>query len=178
MRFDGHALDAFDGDTLASALLASNYRIVARSFKFHRPRGIMGSGVEEANALLHVGTGGRAEPNARATTVEAHDGLRAGGQNAWPDVRCDVGALNGLGARFFKAGFYYKTFVGPFAGTRFWMLCETAIRRAAGMGRASGLRDPDSYESRSLHCDLLVIGGGAAGLAAALAAGRAGVDEL
>ena len=176
--FDGRALDAYEGDTLAAALLASNERIVARSFKFHRPRGVMGAGVEEANALVHLGEGGRAEPNARATSVEVHDGLRARGQNAWPDVRRDMGAVNGLGAPFLKAGFYYKTFIGPFAGTRFWMACEGIIRRAAGMGHATGLIDADRYESRTLHCDLLVIGGGPAGLAAALAAGRAGADVV
>ena len=176
--FDGRPLATFEGDTLASALLASNERIVARSFKFHRPRGVMGAGVEEASALVHLGEGGRAEPNARATTVEVHDGLRARGQNAWPDVRRDFGALNGLGAPFFKAGFYYKTFIGPFPGTRFWMACEGIIRRAAGMGYATGEVDPDGYEARTLHCDLLVIGGGPAGLAAALAAGRAGADVV
>ena len=178
VTFDGRALEAYQGDTLASALVASNEWIVARSFKFHRPRGVMGASVEEANALVHLGEGGRAEPNARATSVEVHDGLRARGQNAWPDVRQDLGAVNGFGAPFFKAGFYYKTFIGPFAGTRFWMACEGIIRRAAGMGHATGLLDPDAYEGRAAHCDLLVVGGGPAGLAAALAAARAGADVV
>jgi heterotetrameric sarcosine oxidase alpha subunit len=174
ITFDGHSLVAHPGDTLASALLANDEFVVARSFKYHRPRGIYTAGVEEPNALVHLRSGARTEPNTRATVVEVFDGLTATSQNAWPSVRFDVGAINQLFAKFLSAGFYYKTFIGPFAGTKFWMLCEKFIRRAAGMGRATPLHDPDSYEKVNIFCDVLVVGAGPAGLSAALAAGRAG----
>ena len=174
ITFDGHSLVAHPGDTLASALLANDVSVVARSFKYHRPRGIYTAGVEEPNALVHLRSGARTEPNTRATVVEAFYGLAASGQNAWPSLRFDVGAINQLFAQFLSAGFYYKTFIGPFAGTAFWMFCEKFIRRAAGMGRAVPLNDPDSYEKVNIFCDVLVVGAGPAGLSAALAAGRAG----
>jgi len=174
ITFDGHSLVAHPGDTLASALLANDVFVVARSFKYHRRRGIYSAGVEEPNALVHLRSGPRSEPNTRATVVEAFDGLRARSQNAWPSLCFDIGAINQFLARFLAAGFYYKTFIGPFAGTGFWMLCEKFIRRAAGMGQAAALADPDSYEKVNAFCDVLVVGAGPAGLSAALAAGRTG----
>jgi len=178
VRFNGRPIAAHPGDTLASAFLASEERIVGRSFKYHRPRGVFAAGVEEPGALVHLRTGARQEPNARATTIEAFDGLEATAQNAWPSVRWDIGAINSLLAPIFAAGFYYKTFMGPLNGTGFWMFCERFIRRAAGMGRATVERDPDIYEKVNAYCDLLVVGSGPSGLAAALAAGRAGVDVI
>jgi heterotetrameric sarcosine oxidase alpha subunit len=178
MTFDGRSLAAHPGDTLASALLAHDVPIVARSFKYHRPRGIYSAGAEEPNALVHLRGGARTEANTRATLVEAFDGLTASKQNAWPSLRFDIGAVNQLFARFLPAGFYYKTFIGPFTGTAFWMLCEKFIRRAAGMGRAVPLNDPDSYEKVNAFCDVLVVGAGPAGLSAALAAGCAGARVI
>jgi methylglutamate dehydrogenase subunit C len=178
MTFDGRSVAAHPGDTLASALLAHDVPIVARSFKYHRPRGIYSAGAEEPNALVHLRSGARTEANTRATVAEAFDGLTAGSQNAWPSLRFDIGAVNQLLAPFLSAGFYYKTFIGPFAGTAFWMFCEKFIRRAAGMGRAVPLDDPDSYEKVNGFCDVLVVGTGPAGLSAALAAGRAGARVI
>lgn len=178
MSFDGHAITAYSGDTLASALMANGHTIVARSFKYHRARGIYSAGIEEPNALVHLHSGGRAEPNSRATTVEAYSGLVATGQNAWPNVRFDLNAVNQLLAPFLFAGFYYKTFIGPFKGTWFWMLCEKFIRKAAGMGTGTTLNDPDTYDKINAFCDVLVIGGGPAGISAALSAGRSGVQVI
>ena len=178
MAFDGRPLKAFEGDTLASALLANNETVVARSFKYHRPRGIFTAGIEEPNALVQLGQGARTEPNTPATIVEAYEGLEAFGQNAWPNVRFDMNAINQLFAPFLSAGFYYKTFVGPFQGTGFWMLCEKMIRKAAGMGSAVKINDPDSYEKVNAFCDVLVIGAGPAGLSAALSAGRTGAKVM
>ncbi|MBT5050678.1 MAG: FAD-dependent oxidoreductase, partial [Rhodospirillaceae bacterium] len=174
MRFDGSKIDAHPGDTLASALLANGITLVGRSFKYHRPRGIYSAGVEEPNALVALRIGARTEPNTRATIIEAYDGLEATSQNCWPSLQTDVGAINDLASRFLPAGFYYKTFIGPGRGTRAWMFYEKFIRRAAGMGRAIKQPDPDRYEKVNGFCDVLVIGGGPAGLCAALAAGRAG----
>ena len=183
MRFDGREIAAHPGDTLASALLAAGETIVARSFKYHRPRGVYSAGVEEPNALVHMRDGARREPNTPATVVSAYDGLIASGQNAVPNVRFDLAAANQLGAPFLAAGFYYKTFIGPRlgrnrGGTRFWMWCEHLIRRAAGMGRATLDADPDTYEKVNAHCDVLIAGAGPSGLAAALAAGRAGASVI
>lgn len=178
VRFDGRDLAAHPGDTLASALLANGVRIVARSFKYHRPRGVFGAGVEEPNALVQLRTGARTEPNTLATTAEAYEGLDAISQNNWPSVDYDFGAINGWLSRFLPAGFYYKTFIGLGKGTRTWMFFEKFIRRAAGMGRATKESDPDTYEKINEFCDVLVIGAGPAGLAAALAAGRAGARVL
>lgn len=177
-RFDGRMLNAHPGDTLASALLASGEMIVARGFKYHRARGVYSAGTEEPNAFVHLREKGRHEPNARATTVEVFDGLQASSQNSWPDVRLDAGAITGYLSPFLSAGFYYKTFVGPFNGTRFWMFCETFIRKAAGMGRGVKIDDPDNYEKVNAFCDVLVIGGGASGLGAALTAAKAGADVI
>ena len=177
--WDRRRMTGFAGDTLASALIAEGARVVARSFKYHRPRGVMAAGPEEAGALVTLGTGARREANARASTVELVEGLAASGQNAWPSVRLDLGQINDVLGRFFAAGFYYKTFFGLTGrGTWEWMQFEKVIRRAAGMGRAAREPDPDAYEIVHDHCDLLVVGTGAAGLAAAEAGVAAGLDVM
>jgi heterotetrameric sarcosine oxidase alpha subunit len=175
-RFDGRSYEGYAGDTLASALLANGVRIVGRSFKYHRPRGIFAAGAEEPNALMRVGGGARAEPNLKATQVELHDGLLAESQNCWPSRGFDVGALAGVFSPLLPAGFYYKTFKWP---TPFWRrVYEPMIRRAAGMGRASLAPDPDRYDHCEAHCDVLVIGAGATGLMAALEAGKQGARVI
>jgi len=174
-RFDGRAYTGFAGDTLASALLANGVRLVARSFKYHRRRGIFGAGVEEPNALVTLGEGNRAEPNRRATCVELYDGLTAISQNRWPSLDRDVGSINNLLSRFMPAGFYYKTFMWP---ANAWLFYERIIRAAAGLGKAPRLGDPDYYERRHVHCDVLVVGAGPSGLSAALAAGRSGARVI
>ncbi|MER9533877.1 sarcosine oxidase subunit alpha family protein [Mesorhizobium sp. M0309] len=174
--FDGKRYQGHPGDTLASALLANGVRLVGRSFKYHRPRGLLSAGSEEPNALVELRSGARREPNTRATTVELFDGLEARSQNRWPLLGFDALAVNDLLSPFFTAGFYYKTFMWP---KGFWeKLYEPAIRRAAGLGRLSMQADPDEYDKGFLHCDLLVIGGGAAGLAAALTAARGGARVI
>lgn len=174
--FDGRPLSGAAGDTLASALIANGVKLVGRSFKYHRPRGIASAGPEEPNALVELRTGARREPNTRATVVELHDGLVAASQNRWPSLAFDVMAVNRLGAPFLGAGFYYKTFMWP---AKAWeKLYEPVIRRAAGLGRASGAADPDHYEKATAFCDVLVIGGGPAGLMAALTAARAGARVI
>jgi heterotetrameric sarcosine oxidase alpha subunit len=170
--FDHRPLTGYAGDTLASALLANGVRLVGRSFKYHRPRGFLSAGVEEPNGLLTIGEAGRRTPNVPATTVELHEGLFCQRQNGWPSVDFDLMALTSWLAPLFGAGFYYKTFMGPRRGS--WMFYEPFIRRAAGLGRADHLPDPDRYETRHAFADVLVIGAGPAGLAAARAAGRAG----
>ena len=177
-RWDGRDLTGYAGDTVASALLASGEQIVARSFKYHRPRGVYTAGVEEPCAYVTVGSGSRTAPNTKATATELREGMEVFGQNAWPGVRFDVGAASGLLSPFLPAGFYYKTFIGPFPGTRFWMFSERFIRRAAGMGRASREPDPDHYERANAFCDVLVVGAGPAGLAAAETAADAGLDVI
>jgi methylglutamate dehydrogenase subunit C len=170
--FDGQAYSGFEGDTMASALMANGVRLVARSFKYHRPRGILTAGAEEPNALVELRAGNRREPNTRATTAELYEGLQARSQNRWPSLRHDLLALNAVAAPILGAGFYYKTFMWPAA---FWeKVYEPLIRRAAGLGRGAGVEDPDTYEKAYLHCDVLVVGGGPTGLMAALAAGRTG----
>ena len=174
--FDGKTYNGYAGDTLASALLGSGVKLFGRSFKYHRPRGLLTAGSEEPNALVELRRGARREPNTRATTIELFDGLEAHSQNRWPSLKFDIGAVNSLFAPLFAAGFYYKTFMWP---ASFWeKVYEPAIRRAAGLGRASGDADPDSYEKMHAFCDLLVIGGGPAGLSAALAAGRSGARVI
>ena len=174
--FDGRPMTGHPGDTLASALMASGRRIVGRSFKYHRPRGIVGSGVEEPNALVGLGEGAHHEPNVRATTVELHDGLVAVSQNRWPSLERDVGAVNSVFARFLPAGFYYKTFLWP---RPFWAhVYEPLIRRSAGLGRPPTEPDPDRYEHFHAHVDVVIAGGGVAGLRAALVAASSGAHVL
>ncbi len=174
--FDGRAYEGLAGDTLASALLANDVLLVARSFKYHRPRGVFAAGADEPNALVQLETGARTEPNLRATQVELYEGLHATGINAWPSVTFDLGAINGAFAPLLPAGFYYKTFLGS---QKLWQrLFEPAIRRMAGLGQAPTLPDPDAYDRMYAHCDVLVVGAGPAGLAAALAAGRTGARVI
>ena len=174
--FDGKSFSGFEGDTLASALIANDVRLVGRSFKYHRPRGLLTAGSEEPNALVTLRTGAHAEPNTRATTISLFDGLEAVSQNRWPNLAFDLLAVNQLASPLFVAGFYYKTFMWP---AKFWeKLYEPLIRRAAGLGKLSMLPDPDQYDREHGFCDLLIIGGGAAGLAAALTSGRAGLRVI
>ncbi|QAX30352.1 sarcosine oxidase subunit alpha family protein [Leisingera sp. NJS204] len=174
--FNGRHLMGLEGDTLAAALLANDVHLMARSFKYHRPRGVLTAGSEEPNALVTTGTGGQQDPNVRATQQEIFEGLEARSQNCWPSVERDVMAVNDLAAPFFTAGFYYKTFMWPAA---FWeKLYEPMIRNAAGLGALSGEADQDRYEKAFAFCDVLVIGSGPAGLMAALTAGRAGADVI
>ncbi|TMM54242.1 sarcosine oxidase subunit alpha family protein [Sulfitobacter sabulilitoris] len=174
--FNGRRLRGFSGDTLASALLANDQMLVGRSFKYHRPRGIVASGAEEPNGLVNMGEGGRFEPNQRITTTELFDGLTATSQNHWPSLDFDVGAINSKLARFLPAGFYYKMFIHP---RPLWKhVYEPIIRRSAGLGRAPTAPDADTYEHFHAFCDVLVIGGGVAGLQAAKAAARSGARVL
>lgn len=175
-RFDGNRYEGFEGDTVASALLASGVRLMGRSFKYHRPRGVLTAGSEEPNALITTGRGAERTPNVRATVQEAFTGLEARSQNAWPSLDFDVLAVNDLASPFLGAGFYYKTFMWP---RRFWeAVYEPAIRRAAGLGALSGAHNPDRYERAFAFCDLLVIGAGPTGLMAALTAAEAGADVI
>ena len=170
--FNRQQFQGFEGDTLASALLANGQRLVGRSFKYHRPRGIFTAGSEEPNALVHLRTGAHQEPNARATVAELFNGLVATSQNHRGPLKYDLMAINDLFSPFLSAGFYYKTFMWPKA---FWeKLYEPMIRHAAGLGSLSKLDDPDIYDKGFLHCDILIIGAGPSGIAAALAAGKAG----
>ncbi len=171
--FEGRRLSGFMGDTLASALLASGVTVVGRSFKYHRPRGLLAAGVEEPNALMSTGRGARLATNLRATEVELAPDLQARPVNCWPSARFDLGAVNNLVGRFIPAGFYYKTFMWPD-----WHLFEPLIRNAAGLGRAPSEPDPDRYETRYAHCDLMVVGAGPAGLAAAQAATAQGLRVM
>ncbi len=175
--FDGKVFHGFAGDTLASALLANGVHLLGRSFKYHRPRGILTAGSAEPNALVAVWRdAARYTPNLRATQVELYEGLQAESQNRWPSLACDVGAVNGLIAPFIPAGFYYKTFMWP---RRFWKsVYEPLIRARAGLGRAPSGADPDRYASRYAHCDVLVVGAGPAGLAAARATADGGARVI
>jgi sarcosine oxidase subunit alpha len=166
--FDGKYFAGYAGDTLASALLANGVKLVGRSFKYHRPRGIFSCGSEEPSALVELGLGAHREPNTRATMVEIFEGLTANSQNRFPSLKYDLLSINSLVSPFLAAGFYYKTFMWP---AKFWeKLYEPLIRRAAGLGRNAGLPDPDSYEKTTEFCDVLVIGAGADGVSAATAA--------
>ncbi|WP_416355605.1 sarcosine oxidase subunit alpha [Aureimonas phyllosphaerae] len=175
--FNGQTFNGFEGDTVASALLANGVHLVGRSFKYHRPRGILSAGSEEPNALLGVDRGpGRFEPNTRATVLEISNGLKTSSQNHWPSLKRDVGAVNDALYMLFSAGFYYKTFMWP---KSFWnKVYEPVIRGAAGLGKSPTEPDPDRYSSRFVHCDVLVVGSGPAGLAAALEAGRSGAKVM
>jgi sarcosine oxidase subunit alpha len=173
--FDGRKFAGYAGDTLASALMANGVTLVGRSFKYHRPRGIYTAGPEEPNALVALRRGARHEPNTRATMIELHEGLDAESQNRWPSLRFDLLGINDRLSPLLPAGFYYKTFMWP---PKAWMKYERYIRRAAGLGTAPAGRDPDRYEHRHAHCDVLVVGAGPAGLLAALAAGRSGARVI
>ncbi|MEM7084034.1 MAG: sarcosine oxidase subunit alpha family protein [Pseudomonadota bacterium] len=172
-RYNGKSLVGFDGDSLASALLANGVDIVGRSFKYHRPRGIVGSGAEEPNALMQIGMGARTEPNVRATQALLYEGLEARVIKGWPSVEHDVQEVLGVAKNVFAAGFYYKTFMGP--TQRAWQWFEHPIRKMAGMGESPAEPDADTYTHRHAHCDVLVAGAGPAGLCAALTAARAGL---
>ncbi|UWR27466.1 sarcosine oxidase subunit alpha family protein [Sulfitobacter sp. S223] len=175
-RFDGESYEGRAGDTVASALLANGARLMGRSFKYHRPRGVLSAGSEEPNALVTVGRGAAAEPNVRATVQEIYDGLEVFSQSAWPSLHFDAMAMNDLAAPFLGAGFYYKTFMWPKA---FWeKLYEPIIRRAAGLGALSGQHNPDTYDRAFAFCDLLVVGAGPTGLMAARVAAEAGLDVI
>jgi len=175
--FDGTRYEGHPGDTLASALLANGVHLVARSFKYHRPRGILAAGSEEPSALVQLARGARTEPNVRATTVELYDGLIATSQNRWPSLGFDIGAFAGALGHFLPAGFYYKTFMWP-ATPKAWLAYERLIRAAGGMGRAPAQPDSDRYEHRYAHCDVLIVGGGPTGLAAARAAAASGARVI
>ncbi|WP_204114709.1 sarcosine oxidase subunit alpha family protein [Shimia biformata] len=174
--FNGKQFTGYEGDTLASALLANDQMLMGRSFKYHRPRGVVASGAEEPNALVNLGTGGTFEPNQRATTTELFDGLTATSQNHWPSLEFDIGVANNAMARFFPAGFYYKTFMAPRAAWKH--VFEPIVRQSAGLGQVPKDRDADTYEHFYAFYDVVIVGGGVAGLQAALAAGSAGAKVL
>jgi heterotetrameric sarcosine oxidase alpha subunit len=174
--FDGRNYTGYSGDTLASAMLANGLKLVGRSFKYHRPRGIYSAGIEEPNALVSLDTGSRQEPNIPATVIELRDGLVAKSQNRWPSLNVDVMSIVGLFSKALSAGFYYKTFMGP--TRKSWMFYEHFIRKAAGLGDAPSMADPDHYEKSEAFCDVMVVGAGPSGLMAALAAGRDGARVI
>ncbi|MEK9639612.1 MAG: 2Fe-2S iron-sulfur cluster-binding protein, partial [Alphaproteobacteria bacterium] len=181
-------LKARKGDSISAALLANEQQIIGRSFKYHRARSVTSAGVEEAGALVTTGKGAHTEPNVRASTTELSEGLFVYSQNAWPSVRFDIGSILNVFGKFFAAGFYYKTFMGkkfrsipPLewgGGTGIWMFFEKFIRKAAGLGTASRLADPDNYEHLHTHTDILVIGSGPAGIQSAVQAAQSGKDVL
>ena len=177
-QFDGKTYTGYHGDTLASALLANGVKLVGRSFKYHRPRGIFSAGSEEPNALVQLREGARQEANTRATVVELYNGLVAQSQNRGSGLRSDPQRINDLFKSFLPAGFYYKTFMGPFRNTKLWMFVERFIRNAAGMGTATHLADPDTYDHMSRHCEVLIIGAGPSGLIAAKSAASCGARVI
>ena len=163
--FNGKKLYGYKGDTLASALLSNDIHLVGRSFKYHRPRGIMTSGSEEPNAILQIGNDDAlTDPNVRATEIELYDGLICNSQNCWPSVKFDIGGINNFLSPLLPAGFYYKTFMWP---ASFWEKYEYFIRKSAGLGKSPTKQDPDMYDHRYMHCDILIVGGGVSGLIAA-----------
>ncbi len=174
-RFNKKRYRGFEGDTVASALLANGVHLVARSFKYHRPRGIMAAGAEEPSALLQIESGSGSVPNPRATQTEIYEGLEVSSVNCWPSLSFDIASVMGWFSPVIPAGFYYKTFMYPRKG---WMLYEKVIRRAAGFGKVQSNADPDRYDKVNAWCDVLVAGGGPAGLAAALSAARTGARVI
>jgi sarcosine oxidase, subunit alpha len=173
--FDGRAYKGFEGDTLASALLANGVSLVARSWKYHRPRGIVSAGVEEPNALVQLFDGARTVPNARMTEVSLVEGLSASAIHAAPNLAFDTKAVHGWFSRIIPAGFHYKTFMASQAALHFF---EKHLRAASGLGSSPAQPDSDRYGKRFAHCDVLVVGAGITGLTAALAAGRAGARVI
>ena len=173
--FNGKSYTGYQGDTLASALIANDVHLVGRSFKYHRARGILTAGSEEPNAIVQLGIGARTEPNIRATEIELYEGLEAASQNCWPSVNFDIGAMNNILSRIFPAGFYYKTFKWP---PSMWLFYEHFIRKAAGLGQSPTAKNPDRYEQKFFHTDLTIVGAGISGLLAALGAGRSGCKVL
>ena len=174
--FDGQPYKGHPGDTLASALLANGVKLVNRSYKYHRPRGVVSAGPEEPNALVNLGADETHEPNIRMTQIELHDGLEATSQNRFPSLQADVGVLNAAASRLYPAGFYYKTFIHPRHAWKY--VFEPIIRRIAGLGKAPTHADTSQYEHTYAFCDVLVAGGGVAGLIAAKAAGEAGARVI
>ena len=175
-RFNGKTYYGFKGDTLASALMANDVHLVGRSFKYHRPRGIMTAGSEEPNAIVQVNDNtAHTEPNVRATEIEIHEGLEASSQNCWPSVGFDIGGINNILSPFLPAGFYYKTFMWP---ASFWEKYEHFIRHSAGLGKSPKVADPDIYDHKYIHCDVLVIGGGISGIMAAKTAAKNNLKTL
>ena len=175
-KFNGKTYYGFKGDTLASALLANDVHLVGRSFKYHRPRGIMTAGSEEPNAIIQLHkNSSRTEPNVRATEVEIYEGLEASSQNCWPSVDFDIGGINNFLSPLLPAGFYYKTFMWP---ASFWEKYEYFIRKSAGLGKSPTEPDPDVYEHKYVHCDVLVIGSGISGIMAAKTAAKNGLQTL
>ena len=175
-KFNGKAYYGFKGDTLASALLANNIHLVGRSFKYHRPRGIMTAGSEEPNAIIQVDNDkALTEPNVRATELEIYEGLEASSQNCWPSVNFDIGGINNLLSPFLPAGFYYKTFMWP---SSFWGKYEYFIRHSAGLGKSPTKSDPDIYDHKYIHCDVIVIGAGISGVMAAITAAKNNLKTL
>jgi len=173
--FDGKKYKGFEGDTIASALLANGVSLIGRSWKYHRPRGIVSDGAEEPSAIFQLEEGAFTIPNVRATQAEIYEGMLIKSTNAWPSVSFDVMSIFGVFSRFLPAGFYYKTFMWP---QKFWMAYEHIIRKASGLGESPRLPDPDHYLRTNAHCDVLVVGSGPAGLMAALAAGRSGARVI
>ena len=173
--FNGQTYSGYQGDTLASALIANGVNIVGRSFKYHRPRGIIGSGAEEPNAIFQIGTGASTEAGIRGTQIELYDGLIATSEKGWPSLSFDIAIINDWLSKLFGAGFYYKTFMYP---AKFWKLYEYFLRRMAGLGKAPKEPDPDHYSHQNIHCDVLVVGAGPAGIMAALAAGKSGAKVI
>jgi len=173
--FDGKQYQGYQGDTIASALLANGVKLIGRSWKYHRPRGVVGDGAEEPNALFQVEQGAQTIPNVRGTQAQIYEGMEFSSSNAWPSVNFDVMSLFGAFSRFLPAGFYYKTFMWP---QKFWMAYEHIIRQASGLGESPKELDPDHYEKTNAHCDVLVVGSGPSGLMAALSAGRSGARVI
>ena len=175
-KFNSKNYYGYKGDTLASALIANGIHLVGRSFKYHRPRGIMTAGSEEPNAIVQLNNNSAlSEPNVRATEVEIYDGLEASSQNCWPSVNFDIGGINNFLSPLLPAGFYYKTFMWP---ASFWEKYEYFIRKSAGLGKSPAEPDPDIYDHKYIHCDVLVIGGGISGIMAAKTAAQNGLNTL